>query len=536
MKAIYKSLIAAVALMPTLTSCIEEVFPTNGMTQEQLEASENAAGAYFFGMAAYMNHYATLSSSYHYDWGYGSLMHIRDVMTGDMAVVSSGYDWYSNWELDQYQGETYVYGQFIWNLYSQLVLTTNNTIGVINPETASDLHLGYLGVALAFRANHYLDLARMYEFLPNDKTSNINNDGNNVEGLTVPILTDETTEQEARNNPRVTHQEMFEFIQSDLQKAEQYISKASFEKTQPSLAVVYGLFARLYMWNENYQLAAEYARKAINQHGPTKVTTREQWLDKITGFNSLNTPSWMWGVQSIREDDVVQSGILNWTSWMSNETTYGYATAGPLTQISASMYDRMSNDDFRKLSFVAPAGSALDGQNPFIDPDWAAENLIPYANIKFRPNQGNMEDYTVGSASAYPLMRIEEMYFIEAEATAHISAAQGAQLINDFMRTYRYSSYTCNASSTDDVVEEIVFQKRVELWGEGQTFFDIKRLNYSVTRNYPGSNFYPTCAFNTNGRPAWMNTVFVQTEQNNNEALRGWNNPDPSDLYEGAGL
>ena len=98
MKTIYKSIIAAVALVPALTSCIEEVFPTDGVTEEQLSESPKAAEAYVWGMTAFMNNYATLSSSYAYDWGYGSMMHIRDVMTEDMAIVSSGYDWYTAWE------------------------------------------------------------------------------------------------------------------------------------------------------------------------------------------------------------------------------------------------------------------------------------------------------------------------------------------------------------------------------------------------------------------------------------------------------
>ena len=100
------------------------------------------------------------------------------------------------------------------------------------------------------------------------------------------------------------------------------------------------------------------------------------------------------------------------------------------------------------------------------------------------------------------------------------------------MKKYRDPNYVCPVSSTDDVVEEIVFQKRVELWGEGQSFFDIKRLNYSVTRGYVGTNFSDDLArLNTNGRPAWMNWVIVQIEEENNEALVGMNNPDPSDLY-----
>ena len=67
--------------------------------------------------------------------------------------------------------------------------------------------------------------------------------------------------------------------------------------------------------------------------------------------------------------------------------------------------------------------------------------------------------------------------------------------------------------------------------GEGQTFFDIKRLNMSVTRGYTGTNFKAEACFNTIGRPAWMNICIVVTEERNNEGLKGYENPDPSDLY-----
>lgn len=533
MKSIYITLIASVALVPSLTSCIEETFPTNGMTQEQLGSSSKATEALVWGMSAFTNKYNVLNQTdtRAYDWGYGSIMHIRDVMTEDMTIVSNSYDWYSSWEQDQYQGETYMYAQYIWNYYTQLVLTTNNTISAIDPETANDQQLCYLGMGYAYRANAYLDMARMYEFLPNLELPGVSPDGNPVTGLTVPILTENTTEEESRDNPRATHEEMYEFLYKDLQLAEEYIAKGSrSSKTQPDLAVVYGLQARLYMWNEDYQNAAKAARQAINEFSGYP-TTQDQWLNTSTGFNDLNTPSWMWGSQCMKEDDVVQSGILNWTSWVSNEALYGYAAAGPMSMIGKSVYDRISDDDFRKLSFKAPEDSPLAGKEPVIDADWAAE-LPDYASFKFRPAEGNTEDYTVGSASAYPFMRIEEMYFIEAEATAHTSPAQGATLLNTFMQTYRYPSYNCTASGEEAVVEEIVFQKRVELWGEGQSYFDVKRLNYSVTRGYEGTNFYAGCDFNTEGRPAWMNFVIVQTEANNNAGVRGYNNPDPSDLYD----
>ena len=95
----------------------------------------------------------------------------------------------------------------------------------------------------------------------------------------------------------------------------------------------------------------------------------------------------------------------------------------------------------------------------------------------------------------------------------------------------RDPNYTCSATSTDDVVEEIVFQKMIELWGEGQTFFDIKRLDLPVTKKYSGSNWISNAQFNTPRRPAWMNWAIVKTEENNNTAVKNYNNPDPSGHY-----
>lgn len=199
-----------------------------------------------------------------------------------------------------------------------------------------------------------------------------------------------------------------------------------------------------------------------------------------------------------------------------------------MSKIDASLYARIKDTDFRKRVWKAPAGSPLEGQTPYIDP--TIDGYLPaYTGVKFRPGNGNMNDYTVGSASAYPLMRVEEMYFIEAEAAAHLNASEGKTLLEDFMQNYRDESYVCENA---DIIDEILLQKRIELWGEGTTFFDIKRLDLSVTRGYPGTNWTDASRFNTDGRPAWMNFCIVITEENNNAALRGYENPDPSGCYQ----
>lgn len=512
----------------SLCSCIDETYPTSSVTQEQVQQSANAAEQAFYGITAQLNaNY--FSSRRDWDFGYGALMHVRDVQTQDMAVDDkSGYNQFAYWGSNQYMGRDYVFAQWQWNFQYKLVNTVNIVISSVDEENASDTQKGYLGAGYAFRALAYLDMAREYEYLANDGTSSPNSDGHDVSGLTVPIIKEGMTETEARQNPRATRQEMYEFILSDLQKAEQYISyMTSTDHTIPHLDVVYGLYARLYMWVEDYANAEKYARLAID-NATTAPMTRPESLDVTTGFNDIS--KWMLGSTVTKE--ALISNLQNWVAFASNEYDGGYSgnSGGCNIMLDKSMYDRLSDTDWRKLMWKAPEGTTLYGQNSFIDDAYGAE-MEDYASLKFRPGQGDMETSTIACVSSYPMMRVEEMYFIEAEAAAHQNATEGKTLLETFMKNYRDSKYSCSASSQDGIIDEIVFQKRIELWGEGQSFFDIKRLNIPCTRGYVGTNHQDDECFNTTTRPAWMNWVMIETEENGNTAVKGYNNPDPSDAY-----
>lgn len=548
MKTSYIKLFAAVVGAASLSSCVEEVFPTSGIVQEQLEESPKAVEAIVMGMPAYLNTYDQMGNSQAYDWGNPALMRVREVMTEDFTNVPSGYDWFTTWaSVSVAITQDYMATQWIWVSYSKQVLTTNLAIKSVDPETDNPTLRSYLGAAYAFRASVYLDWARMYEFMPNLYVSGVNSYGNDVTGLTVPKVTENTTEEESRNNPRMTHDEAVEFIKDDLNMALELLStnaagRAS--KILPDLSVVYGLLARVNMWDASYYdekynvpapdaaraaagyaEALKYAQLATADYTPT---TEDEWLSTTTGFNDLSTPSWMWGQQYVKEDGAVQTALLNWTSWMSNETTFGYASAGPFIMINAATYNKISDRDFRKLSWWAPNGSSLQSRVPVISQDFVEEWFEPYFSVKFRPGSGNMDDYQTACVVAIPLMRVEEMYLIAAEAAAHANPAQGVSLLEDFMKTYRYNTYKCYATDQDDVIDEIILQKRIELWGEGLNYFDLKRLNMSVTRAYDGSNWnWGSNTYNTDGRPAWVNFVIVQSEGTNNAGVLQFNNPSP---------
>lgn len=522
------------------TSCIEETEPTSVATQDQAERSSSATKAQAMAIPAQFN---AMDDDYvdNYSWhaafGYPAMMIIRDMMANDMGFPTSSYaSHFYRFGACKNMGGNYIYAAYIWEYYYKLIQTANAIISVVNPETATKDQLGYLGAAYAVRALAYLDMARMYEFLPNDVTTSKNADGNDVTGLTVPIVTPDLTEEQARNNPRAKREDMVAFIKGDIENAKKYIENVTnrLNRTIPDIACVYGIEARLLMWTEDYAGAATAASNAISASGMAPLSEATA-LDKNSGMNTYT--QFMWCCNLVKEDDAVQSGIVNFTSWMSNQTTFGYtgAATGQYMVCDRKFYERISETDWRKKWWQAPEGSSLRDQKAKNHIEYLTDDdidgLPELAAIKFRPGSGNYEDYNVGCSVAIPLMRVEEMYFIKAEAEAHNNPATGLATLTDFMTTYRDPSYVTRAASEEEVIDEIIFQKRVELWGEGQVFFDYKRLNMSVNRGYSGTPFFNLLRLNTNGRPAWMNLVISVSEYQDNQAVNHWNNPDPSDLY-----
>ena len=131
-----------------------------------------------------------------------------------------------------------------------------------------------VGQAYAYRAMCYLDLARLYE----PKQNTLAPVSDDVLGLTVPIVDEYTDEEIAKNNPRATREDLYEFIFSDLETAQEYLAGAGNSYNQPTLGAVYGMYARAYLElgaaddkvnKSAYAKAAEYARKAITVSGKT---------------------------------------------------------------------------------------------------------------------------------------------------------------------------------------------------------------------------------------------------------------------------
>lgn len=539
-------------------SCIQETVPVGGsVTQEQVSASDFALMSMINAMPASMSTSGTggYAGSYgdHTDFGIPGI-HLRlEHMLEDIATMADNpyYNRFYAYSLNQAQGHQYTYCAYFWDMYYTWIRLANDVIASMVPaiedgadeETMVQLKHN-LGQAYAYRAWCYLDLARLYE--PKDNVE-APVPANIVE-LTVPIVDENTTIDDCKQNPRATRSEIYQFILDDLKRAEENLNPAITTFSQPTMMMVYGLYARTYLelgyertgYNKDmFAKAAEYARMVIDQSGKTPLT-KEQWTDPTTGFNSASSNNaWIWGLALSAEN---LNNLLTYTSHISSEASWGYAA---YAQFGASqiLYDAIPETDFRKLSWLGPDKDEwTSGKYRFAGSDADRDAFLngqgrpaakPYTALKFRPAQGECNDFNVGNAIDYCLMRIEEMHFIEIEAEYHLDASKGVNMLRDFMHEYRDDSYNRIQVGADFAAfkKELLLQKRVEFWGEGILLFDYKRLDEPIDRS--ASNHAGVFKLRTVRRSPQWNIVITRAEFQSNTAINeGLNNPDPSDKIE----
>lgn len=547
MNNVFKTAAAAVSVVFLLEGCIKEATPTDVATEDQVSLETTVRGIpaalVQAGSAGYANQGAA------WDFALPAIHLATESMTGDLVVTGNiGYDWFSQWGTNDALGADYAVGALTWDNYYTWIMMANSVISQIDASDLSSLESDektYLGFAYAYRAMFYFDLVRLYEFKKNTVTQ-----ADDVLGLGVPIVLPETTEAQAKNNPRAKVDDIYDtVIFPDLDMAEELLATyAAPDKYTISLAFVYGMKARAYLergtaFNDAgntaesvsaYKSAAEYARKAITASGCTPLT-QDQWEDPINGFNNAGSNNaWIWGL-ALPSESV--TNLFCFTAHMSCENDWAPYHAG--RGISRNLYNSINLKDFRRHSWLDPDRGSYDYKSCRDDADkYFAESLADYANIKFRPAQGAYEAYNVGGAADHCCMRVEEMYFIEAEATAQAGdLAGGISLLNDFMTSYRMmdgASYDCSARSTtlSSFINELMLQKRIEFWGEGIVMFDMKRLDMSSKRGYVGTNAPASYRLNVDGRAPYWNFVITRGETQNNPVIATQNNPDPSGLIE----
>ena len=456
--------------------------------------------------------YNQMGSGNHDDYGYPSLMLSMETRGQDVVSRDIGYNWYGFiLQLDDHDYSWRFTRQFWTNMYAQ-IYACNEVLKVISADTEDDQLKFYRAQALAIRAFDYFNLAQMYQF-----TYTVAQDS-----LCVPIILDTNAEDAAANGcPRATVKDTYAQIMTDLNDAITLLEASSTtraDKRYVDAGVAYGLRARVNLVMNNWKDAASDAEKALALNGATPYSIAEV---SVPTFTSQDEHAWMWCIKIAETDRVVTSGIINWPSHMGS-LNYGYASVGAWRMCNKALYNQIPATDVRKGWFVG--ADTLSKNLSAEQQAYAFEaGFEAYTQVKFGPYKGEL--YSSTNACDIPLMRAEEMYLIIAEAKAMDEGAYvGAAALESFVKTYRDPSYTCSATSKEAVQNAVWMQRRIELWGEGHSYFDLQRLQKPIDRR--GGGYEESLVYNIAANdPVRIYMVPLSEIQTNAQINEGQNNP-----------
>lgn len=466
-----KLLILSMSLL-VLTGCSKDFLdtkPESTITDEQLATSSEANQAIIAGVYSALRSFGLSNSASHEDYGHKSILVAMDMMSNDMLMTKSS--WYSSFYNYLGRVQTNSRAKLAWSIYYPQIKTVNTVLTLIPAKTDNAKLNAQRGQALALRGYFYFMLARMYgpTYVGNQSK------------LSVPIYTEVSFDGKAR----ATVAEVYTLIQADLEESVQLLQGFT-RKNKDGLdqSIAQAFLADVYLEMGKYPQAADLAHKARQNY---TLLSKADWNN---GFYDMTTGNeTMWGATITSAQS---SFVASFFGHFDNTNNSGYAGGlGVYKNIDKNLYESISNTDYRKAAFVSPTTG-----NP------TYPSLPAYANTKFR-------DPTIDSGD-YIYMRSAAMYYIEAEALAR-SGSEGTakQVLYDITIT-RDPSYVLSTKTGAALINEIILQKRIELWGEGYAWFDMKRLNVGLTRDYPGTN-HP--AFGKLNIPAGSNSFIFQIPQ-----------------------
>lgn len=467
-------ILSAVGLL-TLASCSDqlETNPTDKVTGPVMFKDANGAETAMNGI-----YRATYVAGWGSDWGtenpgFVGIYLAGDLMAEDHLIWSQGQGWfYEDYRLNVRQDYTHKAGrpyQF-WNIHYTLISNCNYIIAQV-PAASGDPKLlnSILGQAYAMRAYCYFQLIQLYQqtYKGNESAPG------------VPLYIEPTTSS-SEGKPRGTVEEVYKQINLDIEEAIKLLKESGIAQKHPSHIDYYianGIKARVCMVQQRYEDAIAAAKEALTKPGLTAVISASTLL----GFNNAEFTNVLWGVE-ITADQT--SGFASLFSHLDADAEGMYAEKAQHC-ISSWLYENLPDTDERRSWWRGDLGEDATGVG----------SVVSYCQLKFR-----FAD-TADRTGDYIYMRAEEMLLIQAEAECHLGNYGQARTLISQLGSNRDSEYAERLAKFQDsssynentiaplrtLMDEILFQRRVELWGEQGRIFDLQRLKLGYNRDYEGS-------------------------------------------------
>ena len=477
----------AIAGLLSLSACSEDSLitqPTDSMSgttlmEDGVKALVPLNGIY---RSMYTPGWST-TGNIHQCFGISAYSLAGEVMGDDFVMGASGSGWF--WYDAAYNVKTRFTSTAwrsydLWTAYYKWIASANYIIAAETTMGGDPDAKNYaIGQAYAIRAYSYFMLAQWFA-----RTYK----GHEGEPC-VPIYTEPTT-KETEGHARAKVGEVYELITNDLNTAVSLLHGLPQQnKSHISYAVAQGIRARVALVMEDWATAEQAAEEAISAATGDILEVKD-----FVGLNDVNKANVMWGAEIINDQT---SGYASLYAHMDTAASYG--TRAP-KMITNTLYDMIPETDARKEAWFP----TLNEWSSFIPGKWRGMHL--QRKMVFRDPSQWLGDYI--------WMRVEEMYLIAAEAECRQGTKEGeAKAHLMALMSKRDPQYSCDALTgktlgtltsdrTGSLLEAIIDQRRIELWGEIGRVFDIKRLKQGFVR--PASDGWPA-GINLSARVATKN-------------------------------
>lgn len=368
-----------------------------------------------------------------------------DLRSNDMDMSRS--TWYGAYHRYDNVILTSADNDFMWEFFYKII---NNANGIINtiPDDAPEVALNFKYKSYAYRAIAYFYLIRIYQHTKADDST-----------IAIPIDFGDFVGQ-----PKSTVGEVKKLIIDDLNLAYNGLknySRASKEEVDANVVAAY--LARYHLTYENWSEAEKYADIAM------KVGSIES--DVQHGFDELSLSEVIWGAEVTDATSEVYQTFFSHISQIND----GYSGWNHFKTGNSNLVDAIPATDKRALWFADrdyPSGVII------VPGTWEHYNRTPkYTSLKFIAQPG--PGVFIGD---YIYLRNTEFYLTKAEALARQSKDGEAQQVLFNLNSVRDPNYTLSTNTGQNLINEILFYRRIELWGDGVASFDMARNGIGLNR------------------------------------------------------
>lgn len=472
-----KTKLLALGALLTLgfTSCKEEFLekvPTAIVSPETVFATTDNAYATINGM--HRNLYRQWYSRQSEGGQSGNIIYM-EALGEDLVMTDQSNGWFiSEYRWQQHRDVESNLVRFNYGFYYAFIGNSNMILANIDEAEGPDEDRDFIKAqALTYRAWSYFQMIQLYA----DRYVK----GGDNSGLGLSLILEPTEGAVPRNTVEEVYQQIHKDLDDALSLFANSVARPNVSHLDASVAK--GIKARVYLTQQEYDKAASFAKDARQGY---QLMSQD---DYMAGFSDFSNKEWMWGIHHRDDQPTYFYSFFAYLGDFSSTNTRANPKA-----INSALYEKISDTDVRKKLWD-PTGA--DADFPVVD------NGIrrPYMTRKFRlANPGS-------SNGDLAFMRAAEMYLIEAEALAELNKDADAADVLFELVSARDDEYVKSTSTGAALKEEIQTQRRVELWGEGFRFYDLKRLNLPLDRR--GANHNASLAVKMQEDAGTKNWVFL---------------------------